>query len=66
MSNLVEVLELPEMIVSPGRKADFIDLALLMHMARFNEYSSEEDAIADHGSYRKVKLQIHIHVEELG
>jgi hypothetical protein len=65
MSDLVEILELPEMIVSPGRKADFIDLSLLMHMARFNEYSSEDDAIDDHGSYRKVKLQIRIHIEEL-
>jgi len=65
MSDLVEILELPEMIVSPGRKADFIDSSLLMHMARFNEYSSEDDAIDDHGSYRKVKLQIRIHIEEL-
>jgi len=61
----LEVLEISEMIVAPGNGADFLDTNLLMWNAKYNTYGCIEDAKADNGKARRVKLRIEIYVEEL-
>ena len=62
--NLTVILEIDELIVV-GQKSNFLDSSLLMHMAKFNAYDSEEDARADGEEPRKIKLQLRIYIEDL-
>lgn len=62
--NLTDILEISEMIVGED-EARFIDTSLLMYIAQFNSYSCKEDAIMDGKKPRRVKLQMHIYVEDL-
>ena len=62
--NLTDVLEISEMLVG-DEGSRFLDLPLLMYLAQYNSYGCKEDVEIDGKTPRRVRLQMHIYVEDL-
>lgn len=65
-SKLVDVLEISSLVVDGDRwSSAFVDSGLLMYLAQYNTYGSIDDCLSDGEKPRKVKLQLHVYIEEL-
>lgn len=62
--HLTDILEISELLVG-DEGSRFIDTSLLMYLTQFNAYGCKEDVLMDGKTPRRVKVQLHIYIEDL-